>query len=129
MDGEKRGGVVSKSSQVELTLGRWYWLDTPVRQTCCGCGLVHEWEFRVRGGKLEAKITEGESRKTAEKTWGGKVREFRDIPGGFVDPAEHAKLRRKVERMVRAADLPGKARDVKDGALQVAIERSAGGER
>lgn len=26
------------------------------RQLCCGCGLAHDWEFRITDGVLEARL-------------------------------------------------------------------------
>lgn len=40
----------------EMIEGEWYHLHRKWRQQCCGCGLVHDWDFRIVDNKIEARI-------------------------------------------------------------------------
>jgi hypothetical protein len=44
------------------------------RQLCCGCGLAHDWQFRVVDGKVWARISRNErSTAAARRTLKKKV--------------------------------------------------------
>ena len=34
----------------------WFLMGREFKQCCCDCGLVHRWKFKIRNGKLYAKV-------------------------------------------------------------------------
>lgn len=61
--------MTEKVPVIQIYDGSWYALSTFSRDICCGCGLVHDTEFKLENGKImfRATVNQRETRKHRRK--------------------------------------------------------------
>jgi hypothetical protein len=61
-------------NSIQMEPRKWYKLDSPEVTECCDCGLVHETEFMLQGGRIFWRsITNAKATEAARKKHGIKI--------------------------------------------------------